>query len=89
MSREVFAMHSNLTRWIEDADARQILLDAKAHHRHDFRIGLFAAVRRAYVLAMIDDLRAVFAGPNARQRAIDYARHRFAEFHEIELEPYR
>jgi hypothetical protein len=31
----------------------------------------------------------VFAGPNARQRAIDYARHRFGEFDEVELEPYR
>jgi hypothetical protein len=31
----------------------------------------------------------VFAGPNARHRAIDYARHRFREFDEIELEPYR
>ena len=31
----------------------------------------------------------IFAGPNARQRAIDYARHRFGDFDEIELEPYR
>jgi hypothetical protein len=31
----------------------------------------------------------VFAGPNARQRAIDYARHRFGEYDEIELAPYR
>jgi len=30
----------------------------------------------------------IFAGPNARQRAIDYARHRFGDFEEIELEPY-
>jgi hypothetical protein len=30
----------------------------------------------------------VFAGPSARQRAIDYARHRFGEFDEIELKPY-
>ena len=27
----------------------------------------------------------IFGGPNARERAIDYARHRFGEF---ELEPY-
>jgi hypothetical protein len=31
---------------------------------------------------------AVFAGPNARQWAIDYARHRFGDFDEIELAPY-
>jgi hypothetical protein len=31
----------------------------------------------------------VFAGPNARQRAIDYARYRFSDFDEITLEPYR
>ena len=31
---------------------------------------------------------AVFSGPNARARAIDYARHRFGDFDEIELEPY-
>ena len=31
---------------------------------------------------------AIFAGPNARQRAIDYARHQFGDFEEIELEPY-
>jgi hypothetical protein len=31
----------------------------------------------------------IFSGPNARERAIDYARHRFGEFNEIELEPYR
>jgi hypothetical protein len=31
----------------------------------------------------------VFAGPNARQRAIDYARPPFSQFDEIELEPYR
>nr|UXE45992.1 hypothetical protein Hi04_10k_c5482_00038 [uncultured bacterium] len=31
----------------------------------------------------------VFAGPNARQRAIDYTRHRFGDFDEIVLEPYR
>ena len=30
----------------------------------------------------------IFAGPNARQRAIDYARHRFGGFDEIELAPY-
>ena len=30
----------------------------------------------------------VFAGPNARQRAIDYARQRFGGFDGIELEPY-
>lgn len=30
----------------------------------------------------------IFAGPNARQRAIDYAQHRFGDFDEIELEPY-
>jgi hypothetical protein len=30
----------------------------------------------------------IFSGPNARERAIDYARHRFGEFDEIELEPY-
>jgi hypothetical protein len=30
----------------------------------------------------------IFGGPNARERAIDYARHRFGEFDEIELEPY-
>jgi hypothetical protein len=30
----------------------------------------------------------IFAGPNARQRAIDYARRRFGNFDEIELEPY-
>ena len=29
----------------------------------------------------------IFAGPNARQRAIDYARHRFGDFNEIVLEP--
>lgn len=29
----------------------------------------------------------VFAGPNARQRATDYARHRFGDFDEIELAP--
>lgn len=29
----------------------------------------------------------VFAGPNARRRAIDYARYHFGEFDEIELEP--
>jgi hypothetical protein len=31
----------------------------------------------------------VFTGPNARQRAIDYARHRFGHFDEIELGSYR
>ena len=31
----------------------------------------------------------IFAGPNARERATDYARHRFDDFDEIELEPYR
>ena len=31
---------------------------------------------------------AVFSGPNARARAIDYARYRFGDFDEIELEPY-
>jgi hypothetical protein len=31
----------------------------------------------------------VFAGPNARERAIDYARHRFGDFDEIELGSYR
>ena len=31
----------------------------------------------------------IFAGPDARQRAIDYARDRFGEFDEIELPPYR
>jgi hypothetical protein len=30
----------------------------------------------------------LFSGPNARQRAIDYARHRFDEFDEIVLAPY-
>jgi hypothetical protein len=30
----------------------------------------------------------IFTGPNARERAIEYARHRFGEFDEIELEPY-
>jgi hypothetical protein len=30
----------------------------------------------------------IFAGPNARQRAIDYARHRFGGFDEVELAPY-
>jgi hypothetical protein len=30
----------------------------------------------------------IFAGPNARERAIDYARHRFGEFDQIELAPY-
>jgi hypothetical protein len=30
----------------------------------------------------------VFAGPNARQRAIDNARHRFGDYDEIELKPY-
>jgi hypothetical protein len=29
----------------------------------------------------------VFAGPNALQRAIDYARHRFGDFDVIELAP--
>jgi len=29
----------------------------------------------------------VFAGPNARQRALDYARHRFGEFDEISTWP--
>jgi hypothetical protein len=31
----------------------------------------------------------IFACPNARERAIDYARHRFGDFNEIELEPYQ
>ena len=31
---------------------------------------------------------AIFAGPNARQRAVDYARDCFGDFAEIELEPY-
>jgi hypothetical protein len=31
----------------------------------------------------------IFGGSNARERAINYARHRFGEFDEIELEPYR
>jgi len=31
----------------------------------------------------------IFAGPYARECAIDYARHRFGDFDEIELEPYR
>lgn len=30
-----------------------------------------------------------FRGPDARLRAIDYARHRFGEFDEITLDPYR
>jgi len=30
----------------------------------------------------------IFTGPNARERAIEYARHRFGEFDEIELELY-
>jgi len=30
----------------------------------------------------------VFAGPNARERAIGYARYRFREFDEAELTPY-
>jgi hypothetical protein len=30
----------------------------------------------------------IFAGPYARECAIDYARHRFGEFDEIELPPY-
>jgi hypothetical protein len=30
----------------------------------------------------------IFSGPKARDRAIDYARHRFGEFDEIELAPY-
>ena len=31
----------------------------------------------------------VFGGPSARQRTIDYARHRFGYFDEIELETYQ
>jgi hypothetical protein len=31
----------------------------------------------------------VFTGPNERQRAIDYARHRFGHLDEIELGSYR
>jgi hypothetical protein len=30
----------------------------------------------------------IFGGPNARERAVGYARHRFGECDEIELEPY-
>jgi len=32
---------------------------------------------------------AIFAGPNAHQNAVDYARQRFGTFDEITLEPYR
>ena len=40
-----------------------------------------------HVEKMDDDM--LFTGPNARRRAIYYARHRFGDFDEVELEPYR
>ena len=32
---------------------------------------------------------AIFSGPMARQRALDYAEHQYGQFEEAKLEPYR